>query len=422
MTKKVCILGIGYIGLPTAVILADAGYNVVGVDINKDIIDNLNKGQTLIEEPCLKEMVENVVNNNKLRASLTPDYADIFIITVPTPITKEKKADMSNVIKAMRSILPFLKRGNTIILESTSPVGTTEELIVTILKESGYEIGKEIFVGYSPERVMPGKIIEELINNNRIIGGINKESTKKIEEFYSTFVKGELSLTDSTTAEMCKLMENTYRDVNIALANELAQICEKTGINVWEVIELSNKHPRVNIHQPGPGVGGHCLAVDPWFIIEKQPDLSKIIQLAREKNDSMPNFITDKIEDILRDVDGQKKVTILGVTYKPDINDLRESPIIEIIKLLEKKNYKISIYDPHIIDFKYLEDDLILACDRSDLLILGVGHSEFKNINFEAVKNVMRNKSILDTRNFFDESDTLEFDIYRFGDGGIFNN
>lgn len=400
MIKKICVLGIGYIGLPTAAILANAGYDVVGVDINKFVVDSLNMGQTSIEEPNLKEIVERVVKNNKLRASLDPESVDIFIITVPTPITKDKKADMSNVIMATRSILPYLKKGDMVILESTSPVGTTKELIVPILEESGFEIGKEIFVGYSPERVLPGKIIEELINNNRIIGGINKESTEKMRDFYSTFVKGELSLTDSTTAEMCKLMENTYRDVNIALANELAQICERSGINAWEVIELSNKHPRVNILQPGPGVGGHCIAVDPWFIVEKQPELSNIIKLARETNDLMPRFVVNKIEGILKDIVGKKKITILGITYKPNINDLRESPIIEIINILEDIDYVISVFDPHVKDFKYLEDDLETACEKSDLILLGVGHSEFRDLDFEEIGLIMRNRNIFDTRKF----------------------
>ena len=233
-------------------------------------------------------------------------------------------------------------------------------------------------MGYSPERVLPGNIVEELVNNNRIIGGINAESTERIRAFYATFVKGELSLTDSTTAEMCKLVENTYRDVNIALANELAKICEDAGINVWEVIDLSNKHPRVNIHQPGPGVGGHCIAVDPWFIVEKASELTKLIKLSRDINDSMPNYMISRIKQILINIRRRKKITILGITYKPNTSDIRNSPIIQIVDILEKCDYDISIYDPYVEEFRYLEKDIVKACEESDLILLGVNH---KNLN-----------------------------------------
>lgn len=416
MKQKICILGIGYIGLPTAAILADKGYNVLAVDINELIVDNLNKGKVLIEEPRLNEIVEQVVRKGKLKANLVPEHSDIFIITVPTPITKDKKADLSNVIDATKSILPFLKKESIVILESTSPVGTTNEIVIPILAESGLIIGEEIFVGYSPERVLPGNIINELINNSRVIGGTNKRSAEKIKDLYATFVKGELYLTDTNTAEMCKLMENTFRDVNIALANELVKICEKTNINAWEVIELSNKHPRVNLHQPGPGVGGHCLPIDPWFIIEKEPKLSNIIKLSREINSTMPMFVANKIEKILEDIKGNKKITILGITYKPNTDDLRESPIIDIINILEGRNYEISIFDPFVNDYKYSEADILKACEASDLILLGVNHKEFENLDFNSIGLNMRNKNILDTRKFLKDNDTMHgFKYYLLG-------
>ena len=419
MKEKVCVIGLGYIGLPTASIIANAGYEVVGVDINNSIVEKLNNGYVLIEEPNINEIVKKVVSEGKLRAMLTPETSDIFIITVPTPITKDKKADMSYVIKAAESIVPLLQKGNIVILESTSPVGTTKGLVTEILSESGLEIGKDIFLGYSPERVLPGNIVEELVNNNRIIGGINAESTERIRAFYATFVKGELSLTDSTTAEMCKLVENTYRDVNIALANELAKICEDAGINVWEVIDLSNKHPRVNIHQPGPGVGGHCIAVDPWFIVEKASEITKLIKLSRDINDSMPNYMISRIKQILINIRRRKKITILGITYKPNTSDIRNSPIIQIVDILEKCDYDISIYDPYVEEFRYLEKDIVKACEESDLILLGVNHKEFKYLDFNKLGKVMNNKNILDTRNYLSDNEELlgKFNYYLLGDG-----
>lgn len=418
MKRKICVIGLGYIGLPTSAVLANSGYEVIGVDINESVVEALNKGQALIEEPYLDEMLKDVVEKGNLNASILPKKSDIFIITVPTPFTKDKKADMSYVIDATKSIVPYLEKGNIVILESTSPVGTTEDLILPILKESELEIGEELFVGYSPERVLPGKIIEELINNSRTIGGINEKSTEKIREVYSSFVKGELCLTTATTAEMCKLMENTFRDVNIALANELAKISESAGINAWEVIELSNKHPRVNLHQPGPGVGGHCLAVDPWFIVEKEPELSKIIKLSRETNDSMPNYTVSKIDEILKNIKGNKRITVLGITYKPNIDDIRESPIIDIINILEQKEYKINIFDPHVDDYKYLKTDVLEASKDSDLILLGVNHNEFMDLDFKQIGCNMRNKNILDTRNFISKNiEKQGFNYYLLGKG-----
>jgi len=404
--KTICVIGLGYIGLPTSAMFATHGCKVIGVDVNEKIVNALNKGEITIEEPYLDIMVQAAVRSGNLIADTRPREADAFIIAVPTPITKEKKADMSYVVAATEAIVPYLKRGNMVILESTSPPGTVEELMLPILEKSGLKIGEELYVGHSPERVLPGKILWELVNNNRIIGGINRISAEKIRDLYKIFVKGEIYLTTVRTAEMCKIVENTFRDVNIALANELARICERLGINVWEVIELANKHPRVNIHQPGPGVGGHCLAVDPWFIVEKAPDLAKIIELSRKTNDSMPQHVLNRIDEVLKNIEGVKRVSILGITYKPNIDDIRESPVIELIDLMDKReDYEIRVYDPYVKTHKYQARDLIDVADGSDLLVLAVHHDCFKNLPLIDIAKVMRNRNLFDTRNFLDREE-----------------
>lgn len=397
-------MGLGYIGLPTSAMFATHGCKVIGVDVNEKVVDALNRGEITIEEPYLDIMVQAAVRSGNLKADTKPHEADVFIIAVPTPLTKDKKSDLSYVKAATEAIVPYLKKGDIVILESTSPTGTVKDLIVPILEKSELRIGEELFVGHSPERVLPGKILWELVHNNRIVGGINRISAEKIRDVYKIFVNGEIFLTSATTAEMCKTMENTFRDVNIALANELAKICENVGINVWEVIKLCNKHPRVNLHQPGPGVGGHCLAIDPWFIIEKNPDLAKIIALSRKTNDDMPRHVLSRIDEILKDIKGTKKVSILGITYKPNIDDMRESPIIKLIELMEeRKDYTISVYDPHVKTHKYQAKDLIDVSKDSDLILLAVNHDTFKNLPLNDMGRVMRNKNLFDTRNFLDK-------------------
>lgn len=404
MIKNICVVGLGYIGLPTATMFSLYGHKVVGVDTNREVIEQLNNGKIIIEEYNLDKLVNYVVKQGKLIGSTTPREADVFIITVPTPIAEDKSADMKYVISAVKSILKYLKKGNIVVLESTSPVGTTEEVIKPIIEESGFEVGSDILLGYSPERVIPGKIIYELKNNNRVIGGINEKSAKEIEKIYKTIVDGDIYLTDCKTAEICKLMENTYRDVNIALANELLLICDKLGINAWEVIEYSNKHPRVNLHMPGPGVGGHCLAVDPWFIVEKEPKVSKIIKSSREINDFMPTYVYESVEKILNK-ENSKNITILGITYKANIDDIRESPIIKLIDLLLENNYIVKVFDPFVKDFYLNKNDIISACKDSDLLILGVNHDYFKYLPLSEIKKEMRGNIILDTRNCLDEEE-----------------
>lgn len=402
---KITIIGLGYIGLPTAAMFAKSGMDVVGYDVNDKVIDALNQGKVIIEEPGLEELVEKVVKDGKLKGVREIEESDVFIITVPTPINENKTANMKYVKEATRLISKYLKKGDVVVLESTSPPGTIEDVVLPILNETEMIIGEDVFVAYSPERVLPGKIIDELVENDRVIGGINKESSKIVKDIYSSFVKGNIYTTDSKTAEMCKLMENTYRDVNIALANELAITCEELGINAWEVAELSNKHPRVNVHQPGPGVGGHCLAVDPWFIVEKQKK-SEIIKKSREINDNMPRHVFQTIETILKGKSG--KIGILGITYKPNIDDLRESPILKLVDIiLEESNYELLLHDPYVekenVEFENIMVDTVgeVAKD-ADILILGVNHREYENLDFVKIFELMKTKYIYDTRNFLD--------------------
>ena len=327
--KSICVIGLGYIGLPTASMLASKGFSVCGVDINPEIVEIINKGDIHIEEPGLQSLVKTVVDSGALKAYTAPQASDVYIIAVPTPVRSDKKASLDYVEAAAKSILNLLKPGNLVILESTSPPDTTKGFLVPILEKSNLEIGEELFVAYCPEKVLPGRIITELVENQRIVGGINEKSAQMAKEVYQSFVEGEIYLTDTVTAEMVKIMENTYRDVNIAFANELAKISHKMGINAWEVISLANLHPRVNIHTPGPGVGGHCISVDPWFIVEKNPALALLINQGRHINDSMPEFTYNLITEQVKHIPNAK-ITVLGLTYKPDIDDIRESPAIEI--------------------------------------------------------------------------------------------
>lgn len=417
--KKICVVGLGYIGLPTSSMFATHGYQVYGVDVNKKVVDALNDGKIVIEEPYLDIMVQAAVRSGHLIADTKPHEADAFIIAVPTPMHEDKTADMKYVTSAAEMIVPYLKKDNIVILESTSPTGTVEDVLVPILEKSGLVIGEELFVGYSPERVLPGKILWELVNNDRIVGGINRVSAEKIRDLYRIFVNADIFLTKAKTAEMCKMMENTYRDVNIALANELAKICEESSINAWDVIKLSNKHPRVNLHQPGPGVGGHCLAVDPWFIVEKNPDLAKIIKLSRETNESMPVYVFEKIKHILEGIEGANTVTILGITYKPNIDDMRESPITEIVELLEKESIDVKVYDPHVEMGNHQYNSISEAASGSDLLVLAVNHDIFRQLPLGEISKAMKNKNILDTRNFLDEKRINDegFNYYLLGKG-----
>ena len=397
---KICVVGLGYIGLPTAAMFATHGQQVVGVDKNPKVLEALSRGEIIIEEKDLDKLVKQAVTDGSLCGSEVPVEADAFIIAVPTPITAAKTAKMDYVKAATESILPVLRKGNVVILESTSPVGTVEELMLPILERSGLKAGVDFALGHSPERVIPGSILYELVHNSRIAGGLTPACAEKIAAVYKCFVEGEILLSDARTAEMAKLTENTFRDVNIAFANEMAQICENLGINAWELIRLCNMHPRVNILQPGPGVGGHCIAVDPWFIVEKQPETAKLIHTSRLINDARPTQVATKVLNYLEHV-SDPQVTVLGVTYKPDVDDLRESPVLEIVTLLTAAGVSVRVYDPFVSD--KFGGDLMKAVTGSDLLILGVHHSQFKQLPLDEIGAVMRSKQIYDTRRFIDE-------------------
>ncbi|MCL4463222.1 MAG: nucleotide sugar dehydrogenase [Firmicutes bacterium] len=393
--KKVCVIGLGYIGLPTATVLADSGYGVVGVDTNAAVVARINQGKSHIDEANLAEKVARAIAEGRLRAGTLPEAADVFIIAVPTPFTAEKGADLAAVRSAAESLLPYLQKGNLVILESTVPPRTTLDLLVPILQKTGLEMGKELRVAFCPERVLPGKILEELIFNSRVVGGIDHASAFAAKELYASFVKGDIYLTDSTTAEMTKLMENTYRDVNIALANEFALIAEQSGVNVWEAIRFANNHPRVNIHQPGPGVGGHCIAVDPWFIVEQAGPLARLIRTAREINDGMPQYVVKRVQQLLSGV-SSPRVAVLGMTYKANVADCRESPALEIICLLREKGLTVSVCDPLTQDAQVLPLEEALA--GADLLLLLVGHNDFRSLDPAKVAQLLRRPVVFDTR------------------------
>ena len=405
---KVCIIGQGYIGLPTAALFSKSHCEVVGVDISEKIINNLNKGIVHFEEPGISDQIKNAVDKKVYSASLTPQKADAFIITVPTQyIVENYSCDLSYVIEACHSILPVLEKGNTVIIESTIAPMSTDEQIKPIFEKAGFTIGEDLYLAHCPERVLPGRIMYELVNNNRIIGGVTPECAKKASEVYGQFVKGELILTEAKTAELSKCMENTFRDVNIALANELAKICAEIGVNALDVIEMANKHPRVNLHSPGPGVGGHCLAIDPYFIYAKAPETAKIIKLARDTNNSMPDFVCENVKKIIK----EGKISVLGVSYKGNTDDDRESPAYEIIAKLSS-DYEILVHDPHIENPNYVS--LEEAVKDSDLILVLCDHDEFKDLDYDLIKSSMKSPIIFDTKNIIKEVPD-EIKLYNYG-------
>ncbi len=399
--KTICVFGLGYIGLPTTCLLATNGYKVIGIDIKKEVVKKVNKGKVPFEETGLDELLQNATTLHTMTASEEPEAADVFIIAVPTPLDEEtKKADLSHVKKAAESIVNYLQPGNLVILESTVPPGTSEQLILPILENSELKVGKDYYLVYCPERAIPGNTIYEMINNDRIIGGIDKSSTDLARELYSSFVKGEIYLTDIRTAEIIKLMENTYRDINIALANEFAQIAEENGVNIWEAIKLANRHPRVNILKPGPGVGGHCLAIDPWFLV-KDSRRSRIISLAREINDSMPGHVLNLVNEIVGKI-MNPVISVLGVAYKADVDDTRETPALRFIRLAETEGYRVKCYDPYVKSFEYPLYSLEEAAQDSDCLVLITDHSQFSQIQPTELSPLMKSRNLVDTRNILE--------------------
>lgn len=381
---NVTIMGLGYIGLPTAALIASKGIAVHGVDVNKKIVDTLNKGRIHIVEPDLEGLVHYGMHKGHLVASTKVKAADVYLIAVPTPFKKNHVPDLSYVEKATRMIVPGLKPGNLFIIESTSPVGTTEKMAKLIFKERP-ELKNKIWIAYCPERVLPGNVIHELQYNDRVIGGIDDASTAAAVKFYSRFVKGNLHETNSRTAEMCKLVENAYRDVNIAFANELSIICDKAGVNVNELIDLASKHPRVQILKPGPGVGGHCIAVDPWFIVSEFPKEANIIRMARTINREKQEWVIQKIREAAAKFRKERgrapTIACMGLAYKADIDDLRESPALEIFQELEKEKYKVLAVEPNLRKHPDLEiTDTLRAVDEADMLVYLVAHKEFRTL------------------------------------------
>jgi UDP-N-acetyl-D-mannosaminuronic acid dehydrogenase len=409
MKKKISVFGLGYVGLPVAGALASRGFDVIGVDVTPRIVDVINTGKIHIVEPDLDMVVQAAVSAGKLKATLKPEPADVFIIAVPTPFTDDHKPDISYVKSATAAIAPLLRKGNLVILESTSPVGTTEQICAWIgearpdivLPEAEQE-SADIHIAHCPERVLPGSVLRELVDNDRIIGGISPACAEHAAELYRSFVRGEMHLTNARTAELAKLVENAYRDVNIAFANELSIVCDQLDVNVWDLIALANRHPRVNILSPGPGVGGHCIAVDPWFIIAAAPKATPVIRAAREVNDSKPEIVFGKVKaaaDRLR----SPVIACLGLSYKADIDDLRESPALHIVeRLAREKVGELLVVEPNVRQLppslrerKGLRlAELREAISLADIVVLLVDHRQFKRVDRE----ILKPKITIDTR------------------------
>lgn len=392
---KACFMGLGYIGLPTAIIAAKNGVDVIGVDINPDVVEKTNAGELHIIEPGMEEMLQEVVRDGKLKAYTKPQVSDAYFIVVPTPFTGNHEPDISYVEAATRAVIPLLKPGDLYVIESTSPVGTTEKMADLIYSERP-ELKGRISIAYCPERVLPGNVIYELVHNDRVIGGLDEEATRKAQEFYGQFVKGSLHPTNARTAEMCKLTENSSRDVQIAFANELSLICDKAGINVWELISLANKHPRVNILQPGCGVGGHCIAVDPYFITADFPAESKLIADAREINNYKAFWCAEKVKNAMLEFElknhRKPKVAMMGLAFKPNIDDLRESPAKQIVsKVMQScNNADILVVEPNVKSHNVFKlTDYKEAYEKADIIVFLTAHDHFKNLPYNNDKVIL---------------------------------
>ncbi len=395
--ESICVVGLGYIGLPTSAALAARGFTIHGVEISQDVVDTINAGETHIVEPELDLLVRAAVDSGRLKAHTEPVEADIFMVCVPTPLTSEKTADLNAVWSASKAIAPFVRPGNIVILESTSPPKATERMEEIILQESGLQPG-EVHFAHAPERVLPGHILREVIENDRIVGGTNEAATAAAAAFYEKFVSGRVLQTTARTAELAKLVENSYRDTNIAFANELSLVCDELEIDVWELIALANRHPRVNILTPGPGVGGHCLAVDPWFIVELVPETARLIRTSREVNEGKPDWIVDRVKRKAERF-RQPRIACLGLAYKPDVDDLRESPALEIAIDLAKAGIgEVFAIDPYVdehpdLTLRPLEDGL----EDIDIVVLLVSHRQFKRMP----RQWLREKAVIDVCGMF---------------------
>jgi UDP-N-acetyl-D-mannosaminuronic acid dehydrogenase len=428
--QKICVLGLGYIGLPTASTFATHGVKVVGVDNNAGVVETLRGGGLHIHEPGLREAVREALASGNLTVSTQPEPADAFLIAVPTPFHSElfgkhndetyRMADMRAVTAAAEAILPHLRRGNLVVLESTSPPRTTVERVAPILERGGLKAGLDFHLCYSPERVLPGRILQELIQNARVIGGVSPECGAAGAALYALFVNGEIIRTDATTAEMVKLMENTYRDVNIAIANEFSRLAERFGVDVWEAVALANRHPRVNILNPGPGVGGHCISVDPWFLVEAAPELTSLILHARQVNDTQPLFVVEKVRQALGELRG-RKIAALGLAYKPDVDDLRESPASEVVHLLVHQGAQVEAFEPFKPDAGvkgiHSVPSLEQVLQNADALLLLVGHTQFQQLDPQAVAAQTPARIAIDAVNGWDPESWAKagFEVFRLG-------
>jgi len=407
--RTVSVVGLGYIGLPTAAVLASSGVSVIGVDVNETTVDIINRGDIHIVEPDLDRVVHDVVHSGLLRATTVAEAADAFMVAVPTPFTDDRQADLSYIEAAARSIAPVLQPGNLVVLESTSPVGATEKLAAWLAEQRPdltfpQTAGEaaDILVAHCPERVLPGHVLRELVENDRVIGGMSEASSKAATELYRVFVKGNCLITNARTAEMAKLTENSFRDVNIAFSNELSIICDELDINVWELIQLANRHPRVNILNPGPGVGGHCIAVDPWFIVSSAPESARLIRTAREVNDYKPAYVVKQTCNAALEF-RKPVVACLGLSYKADIDDLRESPAVDVVTELAERNMgELLVVEPHISALPTAMNDceqvslvsLEEALDRANILLILVDHQDFKQMDARHYERLV----VIDTR------------------------
>lgn len=399
--QSVCVLGLGYIGLPTASTLAKAGMKVIGVDVDPQVLEGLRAGKIHIHEPGLHKLAQEALDSGNLSVSDHPAEADAFVIAVPTPVTEDNKADLRHVMEAAKAIVPHLRKGNLVMLESTCPPRTTIDQVAPILESSGMSAGTDFLLAYTPERALPGRILQELVENVRVIGGIDTASAEAGRDLYASFVEGEILLTDATTAEMVKLMENTYRDINIAVANEFAQMAERLGVDVWGAIRLANEHPRVDILQPGPGVGGHCIAVDPWFLVEATPDLAPLIQQAMAVNDRQPMHSANLIQQALGGLSG-KRIAALGLSYKSNVGDLRESPATEIVGILVEQGAEVHTFEPYdlaaSVEGAEAEGTLESVLQGADAIVLLVNHREFVELDPKQVGQQMAGRVAVDLR------------------------
>ena len=406
--------------MPTAGTFATCGVKVIGVDVNPKVVDTLRNGELHIREPGLRTIVQAAFQSGNLSIQPAPTAADAFIIAVPTPIHANKTADLTYVRAAAESIHPVLRKGNLVVLESTSPPRTTEDVVRPILEQSGLQAGRDFLLAYSPERVLPGQILRELIENARVIGGIDRASAEAGRDLYGLFVRGEIVLTDAATAETVKLMENTFRDVNIALANELLRLSEGFGVDVWESIDIANRHPRVNILRPGPGVGGHCISVDPWFLVESNPDRTPLIRTAREINDSQPAFVVGYVDRVVGGLSG-RKIAVFGLTYKADVDDVRESPALEVIRGLDRRGAKVAAFDPQAPAVPFPGERSRTAQEaagRADALLLLVAHRELRELDPAEMGRVMHSRVAIDCQHAWDRKrwEAEGFRVHPFGD------